>query len=414
MTQKIIVFTDVHLGQRGEERPGFGQESLLACSRPGGRRRIEWLRNRVAAFAEDDPVHLVVTGDLLDLSLASMRDGLEDLGLLLAALPAVRELTWVAGNHDHHVWMLHSEERRVLAPLAGGELPQAVSYEPTALAGEPCALFTPYLARAAGRDVLVRVAYPSFELELPDGEATRRASFVHGDLFGGFYSLMSRLLAPRLAGTSGPVDHGRAAASVNAATIEFVYWLLGQIGEGFGVDGLLEELYTDLQRGDHSLLRQLVRREAELLIEGSGPIASMERGIAERVMLAGVKHFLGVEPGPLHARSAAVGASKDRHQRIERTRENLTEWVRAVGLGGRPTLLFHGHTHVADRWRVPGTAVETFNLGSWLLEPNRPAPQSWIAEIVAAPGRPLSVRCCFGGEGAPSQSELAHMTRPID
>mgnify|MGYP001015028930 FL=1 len=412
MTQKIVVLTDVHLGQRGHERGGFGQESLLADPRPGAHRRIEWLRNRVAAFAENDPVHLVVTGDLLDLSLATMRDGLEDLGLLLAALPAVREMTWVVGNHDHHVWMLHSESRRVLAPLADGELPGDVVYARTPRAGELCTLFAPYLARAAGRDVPLRLAYPSFELDLPDGDSTRRAWFIHGDLFGGFYSLLSRLLAPRMAG--GDVDHERAAATVNAAVIEFVYWLLGAIGEGFGVDGLLEELYTDLQRGDHSLLRQLIEREAELLVgERGGALSSVERAIAERVMLAGVKHFLGAEPGPLHERTASMSASKDRHQQLSRTRENLAAWVHAVGDSGRPTLLFHGHTHMADRWHVPGTAIETFNLGSWLHEPNRGAPQSWIAEIAAVPGRPLSVRCVYGGEGEPGAAEVTRMSRPI-
>ncbi len=58
---------------------------------------------------------------------------------------------------------------------------------------------------------------------------------------------------------------------VNLSVIEFVYWLLGETGEGLGINGLVETIYTDLQKSDTSSSRALISEALGAMV-GSGLI----------------------------------------------------------------------------------------------------------------------------------------------
>jgi hypothetical protein len=77
---------------------------------------------------------------------------------------------------------------------------------------------------------------------------------THGHLFGGIYTWLSQILQERL--VRFPPE--RVAATVNPSLIEFIYWLLGETGEGMGADGLAETIYTDLQKGNTSTARAFI------------------------------------------------------------------------------------------------------------------------------------------------------------
>src|SRR5690606_38585678 len=103
-----------------------------------------------------------------------------------------------------------------------------------------------------GRAFEVRLAYPTFAFDqdpIGPGEGAL-FYFTHGHLFGGMYTAVSDILDDHLINRG--LDPEQVAATVNGPLIEFIYWCLSQAGEGMGADGLMEQVYADMQRGHDS------------------------------------------------------------------------------------------------------------------------------------------------------------------
>jgi UDP-2,3-diacylglucosamine pyrophosphatase LpxH len=379
MQNKIVAISDAHLGQSGVDK--LGQFSLLST-------RVEdnlvlKFAGAVTRFAAGDKVSLVVVGDFLDLSLSYMEDALTDLRALLERVN-VDEIVYVIGNHDIELWSLHCEEKNLLGSLRLGKVPSADPSKPggkglykiTPTAGEPFTLLQPLVDQVYGfGDVPITIAYPSYSVQAPDGTLIY---FTHGNLFGGLYTTVSDILENKL----GVFPHERIAATVNQPLIGLIYWLLGEMGEGMGVDGLIEHIYTDIQNGDGHDTEELIKRAADkLLAHGLFP------GIPDRferwVVVKLAMHLLRKR-----LPSSQVGASSDRHGEIEQTEADLLEWVKHVPqLKNRlddTTHLTHvvtGHTHVPYQHLYPETTITGWNLGSWLVEPNHDLPRTGFLGI---------------------------------
>lgn len=375
---KIVAISDPHLGQTGAD--ALGQYSLLS-TRASGNRVAQFVEG-VATFAAGDPVVLLVAGDLLDLSLAYAADAFADLSALLRALGsrvAIDEFVHVVGNHDQHVWSLHSEDKQILAPLREGEAPSSdraardeAAYQVTSAKGELHRILQPLVRRSAGPRTRATIAYPSYVRSLGDAQLY----VTHGHLFGGLYTELSRLIGDRLAG----VPHDRAAATVNQPLIEFVYWLLGEAGEGVGADGLVETIYTDLQKGSLSQVRGLVSHGVEQILPHGvlwRVIGGIERRIVVDAVMAALKKIL------LSPRSATT-ASRDRFADLEATRGQLRTWLAAIDWpSDAPTIALYGHTHVWDDYQVPDMSVRAWNLSTWLVEPAHEPPRAGFLTIGA-------------------------------
>ncbi|HEU4729461.1 MAG TPA: metallophosphoesterase [Kofleriaceae bacterium] len=374
MADKIVAISDPHLGQSGTDR--LGQYSLLSRRSPNN--LVRKFGDAVARFAGSDSVTLVVTGDLLDLALSYMEDALLDLRELLKEV-RIDTLLCIGGNHDRKLVSLHCEEKNLLAALRAGRIPSSDPMVPSSKAiyrmrpgvAEPFTVLQPLVDQIYGPDkVPVLLAYPSYMEEIPGGALLY---FIHGDLFSGIDTKISELLRDRLA----TLPHDRVAASVNQPLIELIYWLIGEMGEGMGADGLVEEVYTDLQKGQHGLIRGLVDQlVARVFPDGVVPVIPdriERRWIAELIM----DKLREVLPSP-----DRVGASTARHAGVEHTRDALWNWIRLVSPlrervadTSRPTHVIYGHTHVADAFQFPGTTMFSWNLGSWLIEPGEPLPE---------------------------------------
>lgn len=384
---KYVVLSDLHLGQNGAD--GSGSLSLLSASIPAHMPEAEFahqkqqaLADRVAAFAGPDPLTLVLCGDALDLSLATMRDACSDFLKLLERMPFALGVIYVTGNHDHHIWTLHTEYKRVLQPMLAGRLPLSGSiYEMTAPGGE----HSPLLQRMAmSRSLLqrmamsrppggFRIAYPHCELDLRDGADSMIVHFSHGHLTGGLYTLISRILAPQL--KNAPPD--RAAATVNVALIEFIYWLFGEMGERMGADGMMEALYSDIKKGKKSLFKELMRETVNVVL-AKGAVSWIPDAWERALMrwLGGKIVEEVVKKGKIDP------ASHNRHEKLSATRDRFTQWLERTGRlnEGRSAYVF-GHTHAADMFDVPGAPIQVFNMGSWLVEPDLPDPDSYVLLI---------------------------------
>jgi UDP-2,3-diacylglucosamine pyrophosphatase LpxH len=390
---KYIALSDLHLGQNGSDQKG--QYSLLSrvpASLPEEKKAADAMQARLCAvvkkFAQGQEVTLIVAGDLLDLSLAYLGDALGDLGALLAQLPEINRLIWVVGNHDHHVWMLHCEEKYILKPLRAGGAgwmedlrsadPGVTSlsnfgpmYRPTDPAGETLTIFQKALADAAGHPLDILVAYPSFRLSLTDQRPGLPANLkdvlfyvTHGHLFGGIYTWLSQILQKRL--VRFPPE--RVAATVNLSLIEFIYWLLGETGEGMGADGLVETIYTDLQKGNTSTARALISDLVGTLVD-SVILNKLVDALAERFLAKG-----------------GASSSGDRHADTSGTRAAMEKWCANLDLVHLPRVaVVYGHTHVGDLHSIHSTGVSGYNLGSWLVEPGFSIPDNRVLGIDDGP-----------------------------
>jgi predicted phosphodiesterase len=387
MTNKIVAISDPHLGQNGID--GLGQYSLLSTKVPTN--LVQQFVASVATFAAGDPITLLVAGDFLDLSLAYAEDALNDLSALLGAFVGkvrVDEIVYVVGNHDQHLWSLHSEDKQLLGPLRAGLVPSngdapgaKAMYQVTSALGESFSLLQPLVNRVfAPPPPKVMIAYPSYVRQL---DASSVLYVTHGHLFGGLYTEMSSLIKNKLAG----LPHDHVVATVNQPLIEFIYWLLGETGEGIGADGLVEEIYTDIQKGTLSRVRGIVANAVtQILPHGVlwRVIGGLERKIVVDAVMAALTKVL-LSPG------ASDNASADRFADLATTRAGLVAWLEAVDWPKQSTIVLYGHTHVWDDYPIPGTGAHSYNLCTWLVEPKHPIPKTGFLGIDGAIARWIDV-----------------------
>src|SRR5262249_481948 len=147
----------------------------------------------------------------------------------------------------------------------------------------------------------------------PEGAGRTRLYFLHGHLFGGLYTLMSEVLADQVPDASDPE---RVAATVNAPLVEFLYWLLGETGEGIGADGVIERIYTDLEKGQDGRIDTLVRRAVDRLLPDGiipGIPDHWERSAVHAIATWALRKTLSPHAG---ARRAPGIRSRERHQDV--------------------------------------------------------------------------------------------------
>ena len=386
---KIVAISDLHLGQNGLD--GLGQHSLLSTRAP--QNLVKRFVRSVETFAAGDPVTLLVAGDFLDLSLAYAEDAIADLHALLGAFVGVvriNEIIHCVGNHDHHLWSLHSEDKRFLAPLRDGRVPSSgttpgakAMYQITRVEGESFDLLQPLVDRIFGLPAApkITIAYPSYTRKL---SLDTTLYVTHGHLFGGLYTELSDLLKCKIPG----LLHDRVAATVNQPLIELIYWLLGETGEGLGADGLVEGIYTDIQKGTLSQIHGIVTRlVAQLLPHGVlwRVLGHWERKIVADAVMAELGKALLSPP-------TSTNASVDRHADLETTRAGLRAWLEAIAWPKTPsTIALYGHTHVWDEYAIPDSGVRSWNLSTWLVEPDHPPPKTGFLGIDGADARWIDV-----------------------
>jgi hypothetical protein len=389
---KIIALSDLHLGQNGTD--GLGQHSLLSTKAP--QNLVQQFVESVATFASGEPITLLFAGDLLDLSLAYAEDALADLHGLLSALAGtvrIDEIDCVIGNHDQHLWSLHSEDKRLLGPLREGRVPSngdrpcaKAMYQVTNVTGEPFKILQPLVDQIFGSAApKITIAYPSYSRRLSSLASEGTLLHVtHGHLFGGLYTELSDLLKNKVSG----LPHSHVVATVNQPLIELIYWLLGETGEGMGVDGLVEEIYTDMQKGTLSRVRAIVARlVAQLLPHGVlwRVLGHWERKIVVDAVMAELQKIL-LSP------STAASAAAERYADLETTRAGLRAWLGAIDWPKQQsTIVLYGHTHVWDDYAIPDTNVRTWNLSTWLVEPGHPPPRTGFLGIDDAGARWIDV-----------------------
>ena len=394
MSIRHVVLSDCHLGAR---------ESLLTHV-DGSGAIAEGPSEVLLSFAEamreslrGERPKLVLLGDALDLGLSPFGDVSKCfLQLLDAFFPAGgsdvfdREIIYVAGNHDHHLWRMAQDNGFVTA-IENGELPEDLDAV-TGIFGTPphrCRLMEsllahrPHLAHAS-----VRIAYPNWGLS--DPTAGRAVVMHHGHYLDGTYRALSSLRGFLENGEPLPATM-RQLEQENGPWIDFLWSDLGSAGDIGSEAGSLYE--TMLSAGaSHDFAEGLARRitgglHAKL---GINPRMELKYGVTlDNLIRAGIDLTAGraaerQRDGYGHVLGEAQVEDLGWYlgtPLAHQMRQELTDMPRDLSF-------IFGHTHkpfqdelLVDGFEVP---VGIFNTGGWVLdEPTLMPVQGCAAMLVS-------------------------------
>lgn len=390
-----IVLSDLHLGARDSLLTHVNAASEII----DGPSRVlsAFAEGLKATLREDEKPQLVLLGDALDLGLSPFGDVSNSfLQLLDAFFPKdgrelfSREIVYVAGNHDHHLWRM-AQDHCFISALQGGEIPRDLEHV-TKIIGRPdhtCRLMEsliahrPHLAGAS-----VRIAYPNWGLA--DKESGRAVVMHHGHYLDGMYRALSNLRGFLENGEARPATMHQLEAE-NGPWIDFLWSDLGSAGDVGGDAGSLYA--TMLSAGaSHDFAESMARRITGGLNSklGINPKMQLKYGISiENLIHAGVDLTAG--------RAAERQRDGYGHVLGEAEIEDIGWYLSTPmaaqlrdELGDVPRELnfVFGHTHkpfqdelMVDGYELP---VGVFNTGGWVLdEPTLMPVQGCAAMLVS-------------------------------
>lgn len=389
-----VVLSDIHLGARDSimthlechDEIADGPSEVMTAFANGMRETLKGVRPQ-----------LVLLGDALDLGLSPFGDVSKSfLQLLDAFYPTnaedifAREIIYIAGNHDHHLWRI-AQDQGFLDSVEAGEIPADLT-STSRIFGTPsrrCRLMEslarhrPHLA-----DARVRIAYPNWGIA--DKALNRAVVMHHGHYLDGMYRALSNMRG-FLGGTEPRPVSMRQLEQENGPWIDFLWSDLGSAGEVGNEVGSLYE--TMLSAGaSHDFAESLARRITGGLHSklGINPKMTLKYGITlDNLIKAGVDLTAG----------RAAERQRDGHGHVLGSEEvddlgwylgtpMAAEIRKELGDIPREVNFLFGHTHkpfqdelMVDGFDVP---VGVFNTGGWVLDEPTLMPVQGCAAILVS------------------------------
>ncbi|MEE4207646.1 MAG: metallophosphoesterase [Parvularcula sp.] len=263
MSIRHVVMSDLHLGARDSLLTHVDGSGEIADS-PSQVLTTFTNGLRETLGGQDKP-QLVLLGDALDLGLSTFGDVSKSfLQLLDAFFPEdghelfQREIIYVAGNHDHHLWRMAQDHDFVTA-LENGIIPRDLA-SVTNIFGTPihrCRLMGSLIAHRSHLDgAKVRIAYPNWGIS--DAQSGRAVVMHHGHYLDGMYRALSNLRG-FLSGEDPRPSSLSQLEQENGPWVDFLWSDLGSAGDIGNEAGSLYE--TMLSAGaSHDFAQTLARR----------------------------------------------------------------------------------------------------------------------------------------------------------
>ena len=394
MSISHVVLSDIHMGARDSIMTHLGAHEEIA---DGPSQVLSAFTDGMRATLDGVQPQLVLLGDALDLGLSPFGDVSKSfLQLLDAFYPQggtdifARDIIYIAGNHDHHLWRM-AQDQGFLDAVEAGEIPGDLA-STSRIFGTPsrrCQLMEslfrhrPHLA-----DASVRIAYPNWGIA--DKSLNRAVILHHGHYLDGMYRALSNMRG-FLEGSDPRPATMQQLEQENGPWIDFLWSDLGSAGEVGDEVGSLYE--TMLSAGaSHDFAETLARRITGGLHSklGINPRMELKYGITlDNLIRAGVDLTAG----------RAAERQRDGHGHVlgEDEVDDLgwylgqpiaAEMRKELGFIPREVNFIFGHTHkpFQDELKVEGfdLPVGVFNTGGWVLdEPTLMPVQGCAAMLVS-------------------------------
>lgn len=198
---KIIVISDVHLGEEGCL---FNDKNIL-----------HEFKNKISSETRMGTVdELIILGDLFDLSLASQEKVYEKAGEFFKEIKEIEHLNnivFVPGNHDHHIWTSIIEDDQIIRKIKNGTLPEK-SLQRVNLIYEDNTFLSGFMK---GTRKKLAVAYPNL---FRDTGGTLYF-FHHGHLLDRIFTPANTVIRP---------ESLQELEAFNASWIEGIWYHMGQ------------------------------------------------------------------------------------------------------------------------------------------------------------------------------------------
>ena len=385
MTITHICMSDLHFGAEtslltdlsDNYQPRYREASPVLL------RLMDCLRTLIKRQADAARPTLVLAGDVLELALSETHEAAMTFEKFLTlAFPGgdddlfAREIVYVPGNHDHHLWERTREIQYMdyLTSVPPGA-PLGREWHITRLFARDVGARYPeqQLLTALARrhpqlaDLSVVAAYPNMGIRSRDG--SRAVVFTHGHYIEPLYTLISDLKG--LIFPERPIpDTLVELETENFAWIDFFWSTMGRSGDaGKQVQQIYEMLAT--KSGQKELGKRLAAGIVSRYFSDNLVPDAVERFAVEKVIAAMAARAMATERGdvdqPLGA-DATQGLARYVSGPLAR---QLKHECKSLGMPQHVALVF-GHTHKpferSSNIANYDNVVDIYNTGGWVVD----------------------------------------------
>ena len=394
---RYVCLSDMHLGAQNSlltnlTSDSTGTDPLVAS--PVLTHLVQCLRELINQNVDKaEKPTLILNGDILELALATENEAAMVFERLIELIfPAggdrlFKNVKYIPGNHDHHLWETAREVQYVqYIKNSSGQKPGSILDEPwhATKMFEPDPVPSPFLNGIVNRyghlrDETIQTIYPNYAL-LKDN--LRSVVFSHGHLVESIYLLMSGLRQLIFPQAHPSVLTGDIEAE-NFAWIDFFWSMMGRSGDvGTDVELVYDKLRSEkaFEEMVDNLAKGLATRFKFLPFGGDW---------IETKVLNKLLHFLLLNVAHLERQKPATVMSADTQAGLKNYLEGpVRKQIEAERTNNIPrdmTFIF-GHTHkpFQDVRNFDGyhPNLRIFNTGGWVIDTLEPQPLHGAAVVL--------------------------------
>lgn len=393
---RYVCLSDMHLG----EEDSLLTNMKVASSEPDPteaspvlKALVECIKVLIEKNSGSKKPTLILNGDILELALALTNQAAMAFERFIELLKApdgsslFKEIIFIPGNHDHHIWEIARETQyvhymRTVEP--GSSLKPSRHNTSLFLPPEEEFVSSYFLTNLVGRyphmkDMQIKVVYPN--LGLLSEEDDRCVIFHHGHFIESIYKLMSKLRS-LLFRSEMPSDI-EAIEAENFAWIDFFWSTMGRSGKaGEAIESIYEHM-LDL-KDFNNLLSDFAGNVAKAYdLPGWGDW--MEAKILEKVL-----HSVSERIFKTERKETRLPLSRDAEKGLWTYVEvPLLTQILTACRGRMPSEVsfIFGHTHKPFQEDLQFSGypkwVDVYNTGGWVVDTVKREPIHGAAVILA-------------------------------
>lgn len=388
---RYVCLSDMHLGEEDSLLTALnGNSSEIDTTAPSlvMTKLVECLKELISTNSGAEKPTLILNGDILEMALADVNDATmvfeRFIELIMPEAEEKRlfkEIIYIPGNHDHHLWEV-ARETMYVNYIINATKPKDKLNEPWHVSrllkkeGEdlPVTYFlTKLIQRYPGLEKSqIATAYPNYGLL--NAERTRCVLFHHGHFIEPIYMLMSHLKTILFPDEILPMEISEIEAE-NFAWIDFFWSAMGRSGK---VGENIEVIYEMGQSREG--LKKLIRNFSKGIVKKFGSDDWTPDFLEERV----VSFALSMLADSLfkiekkHTEDILSGSARDGLKKYieDSLYRQLTHELKSL----KPveaTFVF-GHTHKpyaeTNQFKNYSNKLNIYNSGGWVVESSETQP----------------------------------------